>query len=290
MAALRWEDGRPVVLSFGRGDDGQLGLGRLTSSFPSPKPVRALKGCRVVALAAGWAHTGALVEGPLRPQRLQSRHSSKTGVDIDEDDDDDDEDDDDNFDDDDDDDDNDDDDDVFDDDDDMNEESEDTDIERDGTKGIDPGRRGITTLGEPERQRRRQQKRQERRRRRQKSAVKKFMNRWFRLRMVAGDIDGLVGQLLGALIQFMITTQLCAVQAGIPKNEVTAVMLPAAGVACFFGSGAFFLQAKALCRAEARQGVTAQPHGISTIIFFAYTLRKRGTIASRGRRACSPRP
>ena len=54
------------------------------------------------------------------------------------------------------------------------------------------------------------------------------------------------------------------------------VMLPAAGVACFFGSGAFFLQAKALCRAEARQDVTAQPHGISTIIFFAYTLMIMG--------------
>lgn len=37
---------------------------------------------------------------------------------------------------------------------------------------------------------------------------------------VPGDWDGCVGQVLGALIQFMIATQICSVKAGMPQEEV----------------------------------------------------------------------
>jgi hypothetical protein len=81
-----------------------------------------------------------------------------------------------------------------------------------------------------------------------------------------------VGQVLGALIQFMITAQICSVKAGVPQQEVVGVIIPACGLSIALGSLSFFLQARQLCRAEGRRDVTAQPQGISAIIFFAYVL------------------
>lgn len=39
VSGQRWSDGMSLTLAWGRGDDGQLGLGRLTSYASAPAPV-----------------------------------------------------------------------------------------------------------------------------------------------------------------------------------------------------------------------------------------------------------
>ena len=70
----------------------------------------------------------------------------------------------------------------------------------------------------------------------------------------------------------MTMIQLCSSQSGIPFQSVIRTVIPAGGVAVAFGSMFFALQALDLNHKDRRQDVTAQPHGISTIIFFAYVL------------------
>ena len=53
---------------------------------------------------------------------------------------------------------------------------------------------------------------------------------------------------------------------------VISRIVPAGGAAVVFGCVFFGLQARWMNAREGRMDATAQPHGISTIIFFAYTL------------------
>lgn len=57
ISATTWEDGHAVVYSWGRGDDGQLGVGTLTSCA-IPVQVTTLNGFPVDNISCGWAHTG----------------------------------------------------------------------------------------------------------------------------------------------------------------------------------------------------------------------------------------
>lgn len=50
------------------------------------------------------------------------------------------------------------------------------------------------------------------------------------------------------------------------------MIIPACGLSIGVGSLAYFVQARQLCKLEGRRDVTAQPQGISAIIFFAYVL------------------
>ncbi|XP_022944971.1 ultraviolet-B receptor UVR8 isoform X2 [Cucurbita moschata] len=45
------------VLTWGRGNSGQLGLGDMVSSL-EPKPVVGLEGCFITHVSAGWSHSG----------------------------------------------------------------------------------------------------------------------------------------------------------------------------------------------------------------------------------------
>lgn len=59
ISATTWEDGSAVVCSWGRGDDGQLGIGRLTSCA-IPVQVSPLNGYPLAHIGCGWAHTGVI--------------------------------------------------------------------------------------------------------------------------------------------------------------------------------------------------------------------------------------
>lgn len=45
------------MLTWGRGNSGQLGLGDMVSSL-EPKPVVGLEGCFITHVSAGWSHSG----------------------------------------------------------------------------------------------------------------------------------------------------------------------------------------------------------------------------------------
>lgn len=87
-----------------------------------------------------------------------------------------------------------------------------------------------------------------------------------------GDFDGFFGMLVQCIIQLMIMYQTLPIQCGMSVALITRQIIPSAAATTMLGNIFFGMQSIFLARKERRIDVTAQPHGINTVLIFAFMM------------------
>ncbi len=90
--------------------------------------------------------------------------------------------------------------------------------------------------------------------------------------LTLGDLDGFFGMLVQCVIQLMIIFQTMPIKCGFLPHDITTVLIPSIAWTLFVGHLFFSIQGIRMSRRESRIDVTAQPHGINTVLLFAYML------------------
>ncbi|KAF0696772.1 Aste57867_12493 [Aphanomyces stellatus] len=86
--------------------------------------------------------------------------------------------------------------------------------------------------------------------------------------VTSGDVDAFSGMLVQSLLQLMIISTLLPTHCAVAATAV----LPAAAATTVLGNLFFLFQGVSLGQKERRHDVTGIPHGINTVLVFAYTL------------------
>ncbi|ETV65188.1 hypothetical protein, variant 2 [Aphanomyces astaci] len=90
--------------------------------------------------------------------------------------------------------------------------------------------------------------------------------------MTSGDWDAFSGMFVQTILQLMIVSSLLPTQVHLPLKDLHETILPAAVATTVVGNLFFALQGVRLSRHDRRHDVTALPHGINTVLVFAYAL------------------
>ena len=74
--------------------------------------------------------------------------------------------------------------------------------------------------------------------------------------------------LVQCIIQLMIIFQILPIHCGLSIETITANIIPSVAASTFLGHLFFGIQGVMLSRKEGRVDVTAQPHGVNTVLIF----------------------
>ncbi|RHY31101.1 hypothetical protein DYB32_003751, partial [Aphanomyces invadans] len=90
--------------------------------------------------------------------------------------------------------------------------------------------------------------------------------------ITSGDWDAFSGMFVQTILQLMIISSLLPTQVHLPVTDLQATVLPAAVATTMLGNVFFAFQGIRLSQKDRKHDVTAMPHGINTVLVFAYAL------------------